>query len=298
MIYFDNAYKWLYKCSFPDGVFPISYSINLLLSHLNTYPLAMASLIDTFVPSNVYNSLPLISQVAEAPEDHASDLRELRDLLSRHNVPKGVSVRLIHKHFDTTEGEVMVVDKTPVPGHGIVQIMKPVVPLENNQLRGIHYFVNSDASFQAYEYGNYKIPDITAFESFLAEFCTVATMRGLQHKFGLKLQSEDNMAQTGWTEFELRTKRGTIMFPDGMPMPDGDSDYSVTTEWRAILNELPKRCKHYTTCSHGATKCAHCKHCNAHQSAYDSEPGFCLGGQKIMPGTSVYNIVDQIISAF
>ncbi|GJC90446.1 hypothetical protein ColLi_13284 [Colletotrichum liriopes] len=135
----------------------------------------MATLIDTFVPSSTYNTLPLISQVAGAPTDHFQDLKDLRDLLNKHNVPKGVSVRLIHKHFDTTKGEVMVFDKIPVPGHGVVQIMKPIVPPSSNQLRGIHYFVNDNASLQAYEYGNYDVPDMSSLQPFLAEFCSLVS---------------------------------------------------------------------------------------------------------------------------
>ncbi|KAK8119578.1 uncharacterized protein PG998_004204 [Apiospora kogelbergensis] len=179
--------------------------------------------------------------------------------------------------------------------------MKPIVPSNSNQLRGIHYFVDDDMSLQAYEYGNYEVPDMTGLESFLAEFCSLVSERGLQRKFGLKLQCEDDMDQTEWTEYELHAKRGTIMFPDGMPMPDGESDYSVTTEWKAIFNELPKTCKHYTTCRHGRTTCKHCKHCNSHDEGHTNsgnETGFCLGGQKTLPGTPIHDIVDRVIAAF
>ncbi|KAI0098050.1 hypothetical protein GGR51DRAFT_552715 [Nemania sp. FL0031] len=262
----------------------------------------MASLIDTFVLHSTYNTLPLITQVAEVPNDHSQDLQDLRDMLNKHNVPKGVSVRLIHKHFDITEGEVMVFDKIPVPGYGVVQIMKPTVRPNNHQLRGIHYFVDDNASLQAYEYGNYEVPDMSGFESFLAEFCSLVSKRGLQHKFGLKLRCEDYTDQTGWTEYELHEKRGTIMFPDGMPMPDGECDLSVTTEWKAIFNELPRTCKHTTTCGHGRSRCKHCNHCNNHPDDnvvnFGNEAGFCLGGQKILPGTPVHDIVDRIVAAF
>ncbi|KAG6049275.1 hypothetical protein E4U39_006262 [Claviceps sp. Clav50 group G5] len=262
----------------------------------------MASLINTLVPSSTYNSLPLISQVAEAPKDYSKDLEVLRELLKKHGIPQGVSVRLIHKHFDTLEGEVMVFDKVSVPDHGFVQIMKPIIPSKNNQLRGIHYFVDENACLQAYEYGNYEVPDMYGFEAFLAEFCSLVSQRGLQRIFGLKIQHEDVTEQTGWTEYELHAKRGTIMFPDGMPMPDGDGDYSVTTEWKAILNQLPRTCKHSTTCWHGQSTCKHCKHCNRHpdQTAFNdiNETGICLGGQKILPGTPVHDIVGQVIAAF
>lgn len=179
--------------------------------------------------------------------------------------------------------------------------MKPIVPSNSSQLRGIHYFVDDDMSLQAYEYGNFEVPDMTGLESFLSEFCSLVSERGLQRKFGLKLQCEDDMDQTGWTEYELHAKRGTIVFPDGMPMPDGESDYSVTTEWKAIFNELPKTCKHSTTCRHGRTTCKHCKHCNSHDEGHvnsGNEAGFCLGGQKTLPGTPIHDIVDRVIAAF
>ncbi|KAK8927799.1 hypothetical protein VCV18_004286 [Metarhizium anisopliae] len=123
----------------------------------------MASLIDDFVPSMTYSSLPLISQVTEAPEIYARHLQDLRELLQKHHVPRGVSVRLIHKHFDTVDSEVMVFDKMAIPGLGVAQIMKPIVPTENSQLRGIHFFVGENASLQAYEYGNYKVPDMSNY---------------------------------------------------------------------------------------------------------------------------------------
>ncbi|PMB65267.1 hypothetical protein BM221_008623 [Beauveria bassiana] len=168
----------------------------------------MATLIDSLVLSSTYNTLPLISHVAAAPKDQYHDLQDLRQLLHKHNVPKGVSVRLIHKHFDTTDGEVMVFDKIPVPGHGSVKIMKPTVPPKNHQLQGIHYFVDGDASLQAYEYGVCNVPDMSGFESFLAEFCDLVSERGLQRIFGLKLQCEDDADQTGWTEVD-RDLQGT-----------------------------------------------------------------------------------------
>lgn len=34
------------------------------------------------------------------PDDDSKDLADLRELLVKHKVPKYVSVRLLHKHFD------------------------------------------------------------------------------------------------------------------------------------------------------------------------------------------------------
>lgn len=92
------------------------------------------------------------------------------------------------------------------------------------------------------------------------------------------------------------------MFPDGMPMSDGDDDYSVTTEWNAVTNELPRTFKHSTACSHGRSTCKHCKHCNRHPSPGDAgdvnEGILCLGGRKILPGSQMHVIVKQIVAAF
>lgn len=158
--------------------------------------------------------------------------------------------------------------------------------------------VDDNGFLQAYEYGNYDVPDMRGYDSFFEEFCNLVSERGLQRKFGLKLQCEAEEEQTGWTEYELHAKRGTIMFPDGMPMPDGESDYSVTTEWKAIFNELPRTCKHGTTCRHGSSMCKHCRHCTNHAIDAGDETDLCLGGQKLLPGTPVHDVVGQIIAAF
>lgn len=126
-------------------------------------------------------------------------------------------IRLIHKHFDTKEGEVMVFEKVVVPAYGTVQTMKPAVPAVNHQLHGIHYFVDGEKSLQAYEYASCATPDVTAFQLFLDDFCRVVSERGLQHKFGLKFKGDDELSNVGWTEFEFHRKRGTIMLQDGMP---------------------------------------------------------------------------------
>ncbi|OAA46792.1 hypothetical protein BBO_03347 [Beauveria brongniartii RCEF 3172] len=167
-----------------------------------------------------------------------------------------------------------------------------------------YYFVDKDASLQAYEYSVCDLPDMTGFEPFFTDFCDLVLERGFQRKFGLKLQCEDDADQIGWTEYELHSKRGTIMFPDGMPMPDGDIDYSVTTEWTGAFKELPRTCKHNTTCGHGRSICKHCKHCNNHPHPHEfdasrgNKAGICLGGQKILPGTMVHDIVSRVMTSF
>ncbi|KAI0096035.1 hypothetical protein F4776DRAFT_669588 [Hypoxylon sp. NC0597] len=160
----------------------------------------------------------------------------------------------------------MVFGKILVPGHGAVQIMKPIALPYNDELRGIRYFLDDNASPQAYEYGNYEVPGMSDFEPFLVEFCNRISERGLQRKFGLKLQHEDTADQTGWTEYELHAKRGAIMSSDGMPVR--------TLEDLQAHHNLQAWADHI------------------------DEGGFCLGGRRILPGTPVRDIVGQIIAAF
>ncbi|EJP65397.1 uncharacterized protein BBA_05728 [Beauveria bassiana ARSEF 2860] len=225
----------------------------------------MTILLDTLVSPEAYNALPLVSEVAAAPDAQSQHLEHLRELLHKHKVPKGVSVRLLHKHFNTNDGEVMI----------------PWCPRGAAQPRGIHFFVADDATLQAY---------------FLSEFCRVVIERGLQRTFGLKLLCEEEEEHTGWTEFELNSERGTVMFPRGMPMPTGESDFTVTTEWEGTAKDAATPSKHSSACSHTRV----CTHCNGHQSKVVHEFGeeYCLGGQSIQPGTALHAIVDQIVAAF
>lgn len=140
----------------------------------------MASFIETFVPFSTYNSLPCIEEVANAPSDHSKDIKDLRKLLAKHHVPKDVSIRLIHKHFATQKGEIMMLGKIELPSYGTVQTMQPFLPSSSHHLRGIHYFVNDEGSLQAYEHANYDVPDMTTFASFLGEFCQIVSERNLQ----------------------------------------------------------------------------------------------------------------------
>ncbi|KAG9235548.1 hypothetical protein BJ875DRAFT_458765 [Amylocarpus encephaloides] len=61
----------------------------------------MASFMHKFMPFSTYNNLPHIRS-----NDHSEGLKDLRKLLAKHNFPRDASIRLIHKHFDTQDGEV------------------------------------------------------------------------------------------------------------------------------------------------------------------------------------------------
>lgn len=137
------------------------------------------------------------------------------------------------------------------------------------------------------------------FSDFLAVLSKLIVERGLQQTFGLKLLCDDGDGdgQTRWTEFELHSKRGTIMFPEGIPMPKSEGDLTVTTEWDGTDKEAMNPCKHAPACRHTRVVC---KHCKGHNNRIDPviEDHYCVGGQQIPPGTTIHNIVHHIVAAF
>jgi hypothetical protein len=247
----------------------------------------MSLLNNNFVSSTTYNSLPHIRDVTDVPKVNYDDLDDLRALLTKHNVPASVCVRLIHKHFDAVDGELMTLREISVPSHGNVQIMGPMEPTLTSQLHGIHYFVDKDGQLQSYEYTTSEAPDMSKYTAFFEEFCHIIAERGLQRKFGLKLKRE--VDKTGWTEFEFPDKRGTVMIPEGVPLPEGDYEISVATEWYAKHDD---DCYGLAYCRHCTFPHSFCHHCHQHNSgAMSSDREFYLGGKKVEPGSPVHSIV-------
>lgn len=111
-----------------------------------------------------------------------------------------------------------------------------------------------------------------------------------------------------WTEFEFHQKRGTIMLREGMPMHSGNFDYIVSTEWNAIMADddtgTYKNRHGNNSCTH-CLHCAHCSHC-LHWEDHDAEgnygigddghdASFYLGGQKVLPGTPIFEVINAIL---
>jgi hypothetical protein len=266
----------------------ISHKLQDTLGFIPT--ITMAILKDTFISAARYNDLPYIHEVSEVPKDQTGDLEALRTLLAKHNVPSGVSVRLIHKHYDAEEGEVMAFKKLSIPSYGPIQVMQPVDAPDSSKLKGFHYLVDDDGSLQAYEYtASDDVDDLSGHQAFVDEFCRLIVERGLQNKFGLKLKSgRDNAA---CTEFEFPAERSTIMIPEGMPIPDGEFEVNVITEWHAGDNKGAPGCTH--TCSHVSTSCSH------KRAGVDGCGGeMILGGQKVERGTPVWQLVHAVTEAW
>ncbi|KAI8716984.1 hypothetical protein NCS52_00993400 [Fusarium sp. LHS14.1] len=251
----------------------------------------MAAIKNTFVSSATYNALPTILEVSHVPENHQKDLEDLRVLLAKHGVPSGVSIRLIHKHYDAEEGEVMAFKRLTIPSHGQVRVMRPESAPDASKLKGLHYFVDDDGSLQAYEYTTPDgVVDLSGYQPFVREFCGLVMERGLHQKFGLKLgSSKDDISST---EFEFPAERSTVMIPEGLPVPEGAFDVNITTEWGADAeNKGAPGCSH--TCSHVNTSCSHG---NKQDSGCGAE--MVLGGQIVKPETPVWRFMNAVIEVW
>jgi hypothetical protein len=257
----------------------------------------MSGLKENFISPTAYNSLPTIQEVADVPSIYNKDRDDLRDLLQKHQVPDVVCVRLIHKHFDIVDGEIMVLREVQVQSQGTIQIMGPMNPQKSPKLRGLNYIVDDDGQFQSYEYTTSEGPDMENYGAFLKEFRQIIIERGLQTKWGLKIGvPQDKM---GWIEFEFPEKRSTLAIPPGVELPSLENELSVTTDWRSDAGPI-MRCSH---CNH----CTHCKHW-----PYDGlddkhrfgkccddldENELCFAGVKVKSGSPIHDIISAAIMA-
>lgn len=192
-----------------------------------------------------------------------------------------------------------------VPG-GVVQIMRPLKAADHARLRPIQYFVISSGALQAYEYTTDETPavDLQDYEVFLEQFCRTVSERGLEHRFGLKIQDEGAFADIKWSEYEIPSKRSTIIIPKGLPALDeieGVEGFSVMTEWTKSAS-LPSGAPVQHVCQRHCNR--HCRsHCRGHKKKGEDKEGevaekFTVGGQEVVDGTPFYRLVSAVVEGW
>lgn len=82
----------------------------------------------------------------------------------------------------------MIFEDVAVLEYESVKVMHPVKLLIKSSLYGTHFFVDQQGLLQAYEYSRLLAPDLSDYQPFLRDFCRIVVERGLQMKYGLKLQ--------------------------------------------------------------------------------------------------------------
>jgi hypothetical protein len=185
---------------------------------------------NTFPSALLYNRLPFIHDMEHVAEAHASDLNYLRSLLDTYDMPTSVCIKLIHIHFHLGEGEILAARELNAPPHGKIPFLEPVMPdTTNNVYYGCNYVVDDSGNLQAFEYTTMQGgPDLAAHPAFVAEFCAAVVQRGVQHKFGLAINT-GAAAQGSWMELDYPEKRATFLLPSHVPLPRNDRVLLKTT---------------------------------------------------------------------
>lgn len=90
---------------------------------------------------------------------------------------------------------------------------------------------------------------------------------------------------------EFPIERSTIMIPWGLPIPQGEFEVSLLTEWSAVPgNKGAEGCSH--ACSHVTTSCSH------DDRAASDATTMILGGQKVECDTPVWHLMHEVIRAW
>jgi len=253
---------------------------------------------DSLFQSTKYNSLRTISEAeAAVPFDKDHDRYDLLSLFVKHRVPSGISLRLVHKHFDAVGDEVMVFQTVECAFAPKLQIMRPVRPTETIPLRGLHYLVGESGVLEPYEYTTTPGPDMSSHSAFLEDFVRVVVERGLQQRWGLKLSLDGG---TAYSEFEVSEKRSTIMIPLSVELPPIEYERSVITDWQVSPRDnyiSGSNCIESRSGGHFGTggNCLETR--SSHYPATSGEVEVHLAGVKLKYGTPAYHAVRSAILA-
>lgn len=254
----------------------------------------MVLLKNDFIASSVYNRLPFINDVHNEPDERLDELRDLKQILSKHKIPDTICIKLLHIHFELLDGEVMAFKNVDVPPHGEIETLGPHKVTPALELTGCHFFVDTDGNLQAFEYMQGEGPDMSAHQDFLAEYCRIITERGLQRVFGLSLRP-DEQEQASWTELEYPQKRMTFNVPGGISLPDIPWIYVVTTRWSGEIVDVPTSHGHHIHHAHIPKTMRKCK---AVGGPAPVDEGLWFGGTVLDVGTPFQQIYSSVIKAY
>jgi hypothetical protein len=243
---------------------------------------------ETLIRADEYNRLPHVDDVSSVPDEYYKDRDELRALLAKHDLPDWVSVRLIHKHFDAHDGEIMVFRAVSVPAAGDIRIMGPM-KCAASAVRGFNYRVGNDKRFYPYEYTSIDIPsiDTSKYEFFFEEFADLVVERKMQEKWGLKIGFPGD--HKNWNEFEFGSRRSTFMIPDGRFINIQPARV-VVTDWHA---DERQRDKCLVTRSGNHYGCSTTRSGKHYQAAGEGG-SYYFAGQKVETGTPLHEILRSV----
>jgi hypothetical protein len=255
----------------------------------------MALIKRDFVSAKTYNSFPTIKEAANVPKEHAEDLKYLQRLLAKHEVPESVGIRLIHRHYEISEGEAMVFRNIALPAHGTIEVMR-ATPIASGQLHGKNFFVTPGARLHAYEYTTKATIDLSEYKLFIAEFVEIVVQRKLNHKFGLKINHHsEGEVKTDRKEFEFPEEKCTITIPITFPLPEATHKIEVDTDWGALDNKH-KRQRGKTKTQGTRTQCSHGDEDWGEKCT--QENGILFDGRVVQLGTPFHGLLNNLMEVW
>lgn len=194
----------------------------------------------------------------------------------------------------------MVVRELDASPYGKTPFLEPVMPDAIGQVYGCNYIVDDSGDLQAFEYTTIKSDDVdlAAYPAFVSDFCTAVVRRGVQHKFGLAINS--GAAKSGsWTELDFPEKRATFLLPDHVPLPQNDR-----LVWRRTITKFSRPTNDKS--EHPEGRHGHAEHYWGGRTDVDGESpvdgvmsknGLHLTGVPLEPGTAFYTVASAIAAA-
>jgi len=248
----------------------------------------MSDTTEEFIRADIYNSLPLISGILDEPAADRQDLDALCALIERHGLKDSIGVRLIHRHFDLINDEVMIFKNIEAPILlESIQVMIPASSSENPTLHGMHYFVDENQNLQSYEYTpNETRTTLSQHPAFVREFTQMIVEKELQQKWGLSVKL--TKVSVAYQEFEVPARRSTVMIPQTIPIPEGHAR-RVVTDWVAsgLMANIGGSCQQQPTGLHPGVRV----HSGDLVLGVDELGKLTVNGVEVEPGSLLYIII-------
>jgi hypothetical protein len=178
-----------------------------------------------------YNKLPHIDSMRDAAAKNVVAHAQLLGLIALHGLSEHFSIHLIHKHFDISEGLVMVYEAIKGPNHPEFVLCNPRKPNDYANLRGLYFRASPGGKMFAYEYTTEPGKDLSAHADFVSTFARAVLYLGVQDVFALTAKK---LHQDVLTEFEMSDLLSTVLVHNPTWLAqDLEPGQSTTTDWIA-----------------------------------------------------------------
>ncbi|KAF8523270.1 hypothetical protein BU17DRAFT_85956 [Hysterangium stoloniferum] len=223
------------------------------------------------IPTTRYNSLPNVQEAHELSLDFIPARNQLLSIIDRFGLNNEFGVRLIHKHFDLMDGEVMVFRHVMVKDVCEAVVMGPLPIGEAGVIEGKNFLIDINSrALVPYEFTTNGGCDPSKYPDLVHALLEADVESDALHVFGLI--AKPKQLTEAYTEFELPALKSTIMVPARMiPVDVNDGEVEISTNW---IGGDPKP-EPVDGCTITRSNKHHGLNCRATRNSHQSRP---LGG--------------------